>query len=37
MGTIIMKSKISKTSEYNALVLKLADKLDLRRDQKSVG
>ena len=29
-----MKSENSRTSEYNVLVLKLADKLNLRRDQK---
>ena len=34
MDTIFMKSENSRTSEYNVLVLKLADKLNLRRDQK---
>ena len=29
-----MNSENSKTSEYNVLVLKLTDKLDLRRGQK---
>ena len=32
-----MNSENSRTSEYHALVLKLADKLDLRRGQKSVA
>ena len=32
-----MSSENSKASEYHALVLKLADKLDLRRGQKSVA
>ena len=36
MDTIFMNSKNSRTSEYHELVLKLADKLDLRRGQKSV-
>ena len=33
MDTIFMNSENSKTSEYNVLVLKLTDKLDLRRGQ----
>ena len=37
MDTILMKSKNSRTSEYHVLVLKRADKLDLRRGQKSVA
>ena len=37
MDTIFMNSENSKTSEHNALVLKLTDKLDLRRDQKTVA
>ena len=37
MDTIFMNSQNSKTSEYHVLVLKLADKLDLRRGQKSVA
>ena len=37
MDTIFMKSENSRTSEYHVLVLKLADKLDLRRGQKSVA
>ena len=36
MDTIFMNSENSRTSEYHVLVLKLADKLDLRRSQKSV-
>ena len=36
MDTIFMNSKNSRTSEYHVLLLKLADKLDLRRGQKSV-
>ena len=35
MNTIFMNSENSRTSEYHALVLKLADKLDLRIGQKS--
>ena len=37
MDTIFMNSEKSRTSEYHVLVLKLADKLDLRRGQKSVS
>ena len=37
MGTIFMNSENSRTSEYHVLVPKLADKLDLRRGQKSVA
>ena len=37
MDTIFIKSENSKTSEYHVLLLKLADKLDLRGDQKSVA
>ena len=37
MDTIFMNSENSKTSEYRVLVLKLTDKLDLRRDQKTVA
>ena len=37
MDTIFMNSENSRTSEYDLLVLKLADKLDLRRSQKSVA
>ena len=36
MDTIFMNSENSITSEYHVLLLKLADKLDLRRGQKSV-
>ena len=32
-----MNSENSRTSEYHVLVLKVADKLDLRRGQKSVA
>ena len=32
-----MNSENTRTSEYNVLVLKLADKLDLRRGQESVA
>ena len=35
MDAIFMNSENSRTSEYHVLVLKLADKLDLRRGQKS--
>ena len=37
MDTIFMNSENSKTSEHNVLVLKLTDKLDLRRGQKPVA
>ena len=37
MGTMFMNSENSKTSEYHVLVLKLTDKLDLRRGQKTVA
>ena len=37
MDTISMNSENSKTSEYHVLVLKLTDKLDLRRGQKTVA
>ena len=37
MDTIFMNSENSRTSEYHVLVLKLADKSDLRRGQKSVA
>ena len=37
MDAIFMSSENSRTSEYHVLVLKLADKLDLRRGQKSVA
>ena len=36
MDAIFMNSENSRTSEYQVLVVKLADKLDLRRGQKSV-
>ena len=37
MDTIFINSENSITSEYHVLVLKLTDKLDLKRDQKSVA
>ena len=37
MDTIFMNSENSKTSEHNILVLKLTDKLDLRRGQKTIA
>ena len=37
MDTIFVNSENSKTSENNALVLKLTDKLDLRRGQKTIA
>ena len=37
MNTIFMNSENTRTSEYHVLVLKLTDKLDLRRGQKSVA
>ena len=37
MDTIFMNSENSRNSEYRVLVLKLTDKLDLRRGQKSVA
>ena len=37
MDTIFMNSENSRTSEYHVLVLKLSDKLDLRRGKKTVA
>ena len=37
MDTIFTNSENSKTSEYHVLVLKLTDKLDLRRGQKAIA
>ena len=37
MDTIFMNSENSTTSEYHVLVLKLTNKLDLRRGQKSIA
>ena len=37
MDTIFMNSENSRTSEYHVLLLKIADKLDLRRGPKSVA
>ena len=34
MATIFMNSENSRTSEYHVLLLKLVDKLDLRKGQK---
>ena len=34
MDSILMNSENSRTSEYHVLVLKLTDKLDLRRNKK---
>ena len=36
MDTLFINSENSKTSEYHVLVLKLTEKLDLRRGQKTV-
>ena len=35
MDTVFVNLENSRTSEYHVLVLKLADKLDLRRGRKS--
>ena len=37
MDTIFTNSENSKTSEYHVLVLKLTDKLNLRRGKKTVA
>ena len=37
MDNIFMNSENSRTFEYHVLVIKLTDKLDLRRGQKSVA
>ena len=37
MDTIFMNSKKSKTSKPHILILKLTDKLDLRRGEKSIA
>ena len=37
MDTIFMSSENSRTSEYHVLLLKLADKLDVKRGPKSVA
>ena len=37
MDTIFMNSENSKTSEPHVLILKLTDKLDLRRRQRSIA
>ena len=36
MDTICMNSENGRTSEYHVLVLKLTDKLDLKRGQKGL-
>ena len=36
MDTIFMNSENSKTSEPHVLILKLTDKLDLRKGEKSI-
>ena len=37
MDTILINSENSKTSEPHVLVLKLTDKLDLRRGEKNIA
>ena len=37
MDTIFMNAENSRTSEYHVFVLKLTDKLDLKKGQKSVA
>ena len=37
MDTIFKNSKNSKTSEPRVLILNLTDKIDLRRDEKSIA
>ena len=37
MDTIFMDSENSRTSEYHVLVIKLTNKLDLKRGQKTVA
>ena len=37
MDSIFMNSENSRTSEYHVLILKLTDKLDLKRGQKSIA
>ena len=37
MDTIFMNSENSRTSKYHVLLLKLTNKLDLRRGQKSIA
>ena len=37
IDTIFINSENSRTSEYHVSILKLADKLDIRRGQKSVA
>ena len=37
MDTIFMNSENSRTSQYQVLILKLTDKLDLGRGEKSIA
>ena len=37
MDTIFMNSENSRTSKYHVLVLKVTNKIDLRRSQKSIA
>ena len=37
MDTIFMNSENSRTSQYHVLILKLTDKLDLGRGEKSIA
>ena len=37
MDTIFMNSENSKTSKLHVLILKLSDKIDLRRGEKSIA
>ena len=37
MDAIFMNSENSRTSEYHVRILKLTDKLDLRRGEKSIA
>ena len=37
MDTIFMNSENSRTSKFHVLILKLTDKLDLRRGEKSIA
>ena len=37
MDTIFMNSENSRTSEYHVLVLRLTNRLDIRRGQKSIA
>ena len=37
MATMFMNSEISKTFKSHILILNLTDKIDLRRDEKSIA